>query len=207
MSSSLAATASRAVGKLSPSNTALLVCDVQERFRPLIHKMETVVNTTKFMTSVAKELKFPIVVTQQYTKVFGQTITDAFEDPNDIGSLAPIFEKKKFSMCTEECTHHISSLNKTSFLLVGIEAHVCLQQTALDLLEKGHEVHIIADGVSSQQKYDREIALRRMETSGAYITTAQSAAFMLLGGADHSNFKAVSKLVKDHMVLMNEFNE
>jgi len=208
MSSSLATTASRAVGKLSPSNTALLVCDVQERFRPLIHKMETVVNTTKFMTSVAKELKFPIVVTQQYTKVFGPTITDAFEDSNDIGStLAPIFEKKKFSMCTEECTQHISSLNKTSFLLVGIEAHVCLQQTALDLLEKGHEVHIIADGVSSQQKYDREIALRRMETSGAYVTTAQSAAFMLLGGADHSNFKAVSKLVKDHLVLKNEFNE
>jgi len=170
--------------------------------------METVVNTTKFMTSVAKELKFPIVVTQQYTKVFGPTITDAFEDSNDIGStLAPIFEKKKFSMCTEECTQHISSLNKTSFLLVGIEAHVCLQQTALDLLEKGHEVHIIADGVSSQQKYDREIALRRMETSGAYVTTAQSAAFMLLGGADHSNFKAVSKLVKDHLVLKNEFNE
>jgi len=207
MSSSLAATASRAVGKLSPSNTALLVCDVQERFRPLIHKMETVVNTTKFMTSVAKELQFPIVVTQQYTKVFGPTIKDAFEDSNDIGSLAPIFEKKKFSMCTEECTQHISSLNKTSFLLVGIEAHVCLQQTALDLLEKGHEVHIIADGVSSQQKYDREIALRRMETSGAYITTAQSAAFMLLGGADHSNFKAVSKLVKDHMINTNEFNE
>ena len=207
MSSSLAATASKAVGKLSPSNTALLVCDVQERFRPLIHKMETVVNTTKFMTSVAKELQFPIVVTQQYTKVFGPTIKDAFEDSNDIGSLAPIFEKKKFSMCTEECTQHISSLNKTSFLLVGIEAHVCLQQTALDLLEKGHEVHIIADGVSSQQKYDREIALRRMETSGAYITTAQSAAFMLLGGADHSNFKAVSKLVKDHMINTNEFNE
>lgn len=207
MSSSLAATASRAVGKLSPSNTALLVCDVQERFRPLIHKMETVVNTTKFMTSVAKELKFPIVVTQQYTKVFGPTIQDAFEDPNDLGTLAPIFEKKKFSMCTEECTQHISSLNKSSFLLVGIEAHVCLQQTALDLLEKGHEVHIIADGVSSQQKYDRDIALRRMETSGAFITTAQSAAFMLLGDADHSNFKAVSKLVKDHMVLKNEFNE
>ena len=91
--------------------------------------------------------------------------------------------------------------------MVGIEAHVCLQQTCLDLLEQGHDVHIIADGVSSQQKYDREIALRRMESSGAYVTTAQSAAFMLLGSADHDNFKAVSKLVKDHMTLANEFNE
>ena len=204
---SLAATR-RAVGKLSPSNTALLVCDVQERFRPLIHNMETVINTTKFMTSVAKELNFPIVITQQYTKVFGPTISDAFADPNDIGtSLAPIFEKKLFSMCTEECTQHLTSLNKTSYLLVGIEAHVCLQQTALDLLEKGHDVHIIADGVSSQQSYDREIALRRMVNCGAFLTTAQSAAFMLMGGADHANFKSVSKLVKDHMVLKNEFNE
>ena len=66
---------------------------------------------------------------------------------------------------------------------------------------------MIADGVSSQQSYDREMALRRMENCGAYLTTAQSAAFMLLGSAEHENFKAVSGLVKDHMVLRNEFNE
>lgn len=199
--------ATRAVGKLTPGNTALLVCDVQERFRPLIHKMETVVNTTKFMTSVAKELNFPMVATQQYTKVFGPTLSDAFADPADIGTLCPVFEKKKFSMLTDECSAHLQSLDKTSYLMVGIEAHVCLQQTALDLLERGHDVHIIADGVSSQQRYDREMALKRMESCGAYLTTAQSAAFMLMGSADHGNFKAVSKLVKDHMALRNEFNE
>lgn len=204
---SLAATSRRAVGRLVPSDTALLVCDVQERFRPLIHKMETVVNTTKLMTSVAKELGLPIVATQQYTKVFGPTVPDAFADPKDIGTLAPVFEKKKFSMMTEECSRHLASLGRTSYLLVGIEAHVCLQQTALDLLERGHDVHVVADGVSSQQPYDREVALRRMESGGAWLTTAQSAAFMLLGGADHPNFKAVSKLVKDHMALENEFNE
>jgi nicotinamidase-related amidase len=207
MASRLISTSARAVGKLRPENAVLLVCDVQELFRPLIHKMETVINTTKFMTSVAKELNVPIVATQQYTKVFGPTITDAFADPKDIGTLAPVFEKKKFSMMTPECSEHLSSLGKTSYLLVGIEAHVCLQQTALDLLEQGHDVHIIADGVSSQQKYDREMALRRMESSGAWLTSAQSAAFMLMGSADHPNFKAVSKLVKDHMVLKNEFNE
>eukprot|EP00584_Thalassiosira_punctigera_P012999 CAMPEP_0172555048 /NCGR_PEP_ID=MMETSP1067-20121228/57754_1 /TAXON_ID=265564 ORGANISM="Thalassiosira punctigera, Strain Tpunct2005C2" /NCGR_SAMPLE_ID=MMETSP1067 /ASSEMBLY_ACC=CAM_ASM_000444 /LENGTH=205 /DNA_ID=CAMNT_0013343551 /DNA_START=278 /DNA_END=895 /DNA_ORIENTATION=+ len=203
---SLAATSRRSVGKLTPSNTALLVCDVQERFRPLIHKMETVINTTKFMTSLAKELNFPIVATQQYTKIFGPTVADAFADSKDIGTLVPVFEKKKFSMLTEECSQHLASLEKTSYLLVGIEAHVCIQQTALDLLDQDHDVHIIADGVSSQQPYDREMALRRMECSGAWLTTAQSAAFMLLGSADHPNFKAVSKLVKDHMALKNEFN-
>mmetsp|Transcript_24712 Transcript_24712/g.37479 ORF Transcript_24712/g.37479 Transcript_24712/m.37479 type:complete len:232 (+) Transcript_24712:16-711(+) len=206
---SLASATRRAVGKLCPKSSVLLVCDVQERFRPLIHNMETVINTTKFMTAVAKELQIPCVATQQYTKVFGPTIPDAIADPNDIGTSIPVFEKKLFSMCTEECSKHLASLSsseKTSYLIVGIEAHVCLQQTCLDLLEKGHDVHIIADGVSSQQKIDREIALKRMEQSGAWITTCQSAAFMLLGGADNANFKAVSKLVKDHMTLKNEFN-
>lgn len=206
---SLASATRRAVGKLCPKSSVLLVCDVQERFRPLIHNMETVINTTKFMTAVAKELQIPCVATQQYTKVFGPTIPDAIADPNDIGTSIPVFEKKLFSMCTEECSKHLASLSsseKTSYLIVGIEAHVCLQQTCLDLLEKGHDVHIIADGVSSQQKIDRDIALKRMEQSGAWITTCQSAAFMLLGGADNANFKAVSKLVKDHMTLKNEFN-
>lgn len=206
---SIAASASRrAVGRLRPSESALLVCDVQERFRPLIHKMETVINTTKFMTSVARELNVPIVITQQYTKVFGPTIPDAFVDPTMLGtSFAPIFEKRKFSMLTEECTAHLNSLERKSFVLVGIEAHVCVQQTCLDLLELGHDVHVICDGVSSQGRYDREVALRRMEMSGAWLTTSQSAAFMLLEGADHPKFRTVSGLVKDHMTLRNEFDE
>ena len=206
---SIASATRRAVGKLCPKSSILLVCDVQERFRPLIHNMETVVSTTKFMTAVAKELQIPCVVTEQYSKVFGPTISEAIADPSDLGTSIKVFEKKLFSMCTEECAQHlesISSSEKTSYLIVGIEAHVCLQQTALDLLEKGHDVHIIADGVSSQQKFDREIALKRMEQSGAWITTCQSAAFMLLGSADNANFKSVSKLVKDHMAVKNEFN-
>lgn len=205
---SIASSARRAVGRLRPSDAALLVCDVQERFRPLIHKMETVINTTKFMTSVARELDVPIIITQQYTRVFGPTIADAFADPSIVGtSNAPIFEKKKFSMLTDECSSHLSTLGRTSFVLVGIEAHVCVQQTCLDLLEMGHDVHVICDGVSSQGRHDRDVALRRMETCGAYLTTAQSAAFMLLGGADHPNFRTVSGLVKDHMTHRNEFDE
>lgn len=204
--------ARRAIGRLSPSNSVLLVCDVQERFRPLIHNMETVITTTKLMTSMAKELKIPIVTTEQYSKVFGPTIADAFAEPADIGTpLVPVFEKKKFSMLTPECSDHLASLrggaSTSSYLLVGIETHVCVQQTALDLLEMGHDVHIIADGVSSQRSYDREVALRRLESCGAYLTTAQSAAFMLMGGAEHPNFRAVSKLVKEHMDAKNEFNE
>mmetsp|Transcript_13153 Transcript_13153/g.19343 ORF Transcript_13153/g.19343 Transcript_13153/m.19343 type:complete len:224 (+) Transcript_13153:52-723(+) len=196
MSSTTAITAAkRAVGKLKPENTAFLLCDIQERFRPLIYRGETIVRTAQYMTSVAKALEIPVVASQQY----------CFADVNDL-KTTPTFEKKLFSMCVEDLNEHLKGLKRSSFVLFGIEAHVCVQQTALDLLEQGHDVHIIADGVSSQQSYDREIALQRMSQAGAWLTTAQSAAFMLMQSADHPNFKAVSKLTVEHMKLPNEFN-
>ena len=235
----------RSVGKLHPSTTTLLICDIQERFRPLIHNMETVISTSKFLSGVAHELEVPIVVTQQYTKVFGSTIGDAIFDPSllsprpPLASVVaprregeakegtkrmtiPIFDKKTFSMLTPEVSTHLSTLHSSSqqrtttpsssssssFILLGIEAHVCLQQTALDLVELGHEVHIITDGVSSQNKYDRKVALQRLDKcDGIYLTTAQSVAFMLLRSADHPKFKVVSGLIKDHMASKNEFHQ
>ena len=201
----MSAVTRRAVGKLSPATTALLLCDVQERFRPLIYNMETVVRTAQYMTSVATALDMPCIATQQYTKVFGNTLTDCFATP-DIAAATPIFEKKKFSMLTDEVTAKLTEWNKSSYILVGIETHVCVQQTCLDLLEQGNDVHIIVDGVSSQQAIDRQVALQRMQAAGAYLTTAQSAAFMLMQTADHPNFKTVSKLTVEHMKLPNEFN-
>jgi nicotinamidase-related amidase len=169
---------------------------------------ETIINTSRYMTSVAKALDIPVVITQQYTKVFGDTVKDCFADPEEDLKKYPIFEKKKFSMCTEEVCQYMDSLkNKESVILFGIEAHVCVQQTCLDLLEQGKDVHLIVDGVSSQQAFDREIALQRMSQAGAFLTTAQSAAFMLMQSAEHSNFKAVSKLTVEHMKLPNEFND
>jgi nicotinamidase-related amidase len=95
-----------------------------------------------------------------------------------------IFEKKKFSMMTDEIKEYCSTNDfmdgRDSIVLFGIEAHVCVQQTCLDLIEMGKDVHVVVDCVSSQQGYDREIALRRMENAGAYLTTAQSLAFMLM---------------------------
>jgi isochorismate hydrolase len=94
-----------------------------------------------------------------------------------------------------------------AYILVGIETHVCVQQTCLDLLDAGKQVHIIVDGVSSQQPIDRQVALQRMQQAGAFLTTAQSAAFMLTRTADDPLFKQVSKLTIEHMKKPNEFNE
>ena len=198
----------RAVGKLSPQTSTFLLCDVQERFRPVIHNSETVIRTCRFMTSMAKELSIPLVCTQQYTKAFGPTVSDCYADPTDLSSV-PTFDKKLFSMMTPEVTDHVSKLDRDtkSFVLFGIEAHVCVQQTALDLLERGHDVHVIVDGVSSQRRLDRDVALRRMEGAGAYMTTAQSLAFMLVKSADHPSFRVISGLVVENMKLVNEFDD
>jgi hypothetical protein len=171
------------------------------------------------MTSVAQALEIPIVATQQYTKVFGPTIPEVFPSEELLEST-PIFEKKKFSMLTDECWKHVESLQKRSIVLFGIEAHVCVQQTCLDLLERRrsssndddddddqYDVHVVVDGVSSQRRHDRQVALERMRSAGAFLTTAQSAAYMLMRSAEHENFKAVSGLTVEHMKLPNEFNE
>lgn len=203
---SLSNSGRRLVGKLTPENSVFLLCDIQNRFRPLIYKGETIINTARYMTSVAKALNIPVVITQQYTKVFGDTVKDCFADPDDLAKY-PIVEKKQFSMCVDEVNKHMMELNRKSVIIFGIESHVCVQQTCLDLLEEGKEVHLIVDAISSQQSYDREIALQRMSQAGAFLTTAQSAAFMLMRTADHENFKTVSKLTVEHMKLPNEFNE
>lgn len=172
------------------------------------------------MTSVASECDIPIVVTEHYIKVFGKTITDCFATP-EIQNSAATFEKKLFSMYTPEVKAHMDAIEEkqiaaddparkddpSSIILCGIEAHVCVQQTCLDLLEAGKDVHIIVDAVTSQQSVDRDVALQRMQQAGAFLTTAQSAVFMLAKTADAPYFKALSKLTVEHMKKPNEFND
>jgi nicotinamidase-related amidase len=202
------------IGKLCPDRTVLLICDIQERFLPLIYRSETIVNTCRYMTSVAATLGIPMICTQQYTKAFGNTVSECFAS-SEIQSLAttPVYDKKLFSMLTPEVREKLNTLpaRRDTYILLGIEAHVCVQQTCLDLLELKADgepsyVHLIADGISSQQPYDREIALQRMGSAGAFTTTAQSAAFMLMQSAEHEQFKTISKLTVEHMKLANAFN-
>ncbi|GMI45271.1 hypothetical protein TrCOL_g2687 [Triparma columacea] len=209
----MAAALRTAVGKLTPKSSVLMLCDIQDRFRPLIHEGESIVSQANFLCRIGSELDVPVVCTEQYVKAFGHTCADVLNVPATDGTSAgqmtvPTFEKKLFSMCTPEVMSHISSLgDRTSFILFGIEAHVCVQQTALDLLEQGFDVHVVVDGVSSMSPLDREVALNRMEKCGAYLTTAQSAAFMLMQSAEHPNFKTVSKMISTHAAVNNGFHE
>jgi len=127
------AVAKRMIGKLSPKSTAMLLCDVQDRFRPIIHNSETVISNSRLLTSACDILDIPVVITEQYPKAFGPTVTECFQDGNF--GKNKVFPKTLFSMMTPEVSEHIQSLNATSFIISGIETHVCVQQTVLDLLE------------------------------------------------------------------------
>jgi nicotinamidase-related amidase len=193
------------ISRLKPERSVLFVCDIQERFRPLIFEAETMIEKSKFMCNAADALKIPIVVTEQYPRAFGHTITDL-----PLPEGLQIFEKKNFSMMTEEVTSHFEGLSsagesRDQVIMVGIEAHVCIQQTVLDLLDMGKEVHLVCDAISSQRPHDRSVALDRMKASGAVLGTLESVTFDLMRSAAHPQFKTISGLLKEHNTVENNF--
>jgi len=184
--------------KVSPKNTVMLVCDLQSRLKPVIHAFDNVVNTANKMIKVAKLLNVPVVVTEQNPKGLGPTIAELA-----LSTLGPLhlgtFSKSLFSMITPEVSRVLASRLPPvkSVVLCGIESHVCVLQTALDLLELQYDVHVLADGVSSCNKEEVPWALERMRQAGAQITTSESIAFQLTVDSASPNFKPLAGIVKE----------
>jgi nicotinamidase-related amidase len=186
-----------------PVQPTFLLCDVQERFRPLIRAYPSVIHASSTLCRASVALSAPLLATEQYTKAFGRTVPELQPFLATGAGTAPVFEKLKFSMLTEPVKTHLSTLpssssHPSSYVLFGIEAHVCVLQTALELLAGGKSVFIPVDAVSSQRWGDRAAALHTLSQAGAVLTTTESVLFAVLGGADHPSFKAVSKLVMEH---------
>ncbi|GAA5801187.1 Isochorismatase-like protein [Helicostylum pulchrum] len=196
------------ITKLAPKTTALFVCDVQERFKGLIWQYPSVISVAGKMIKASKLLDIPVVVTEQYPKAFGPTVAEL-----DISDAAINIPKTKFSMYLPEVVDVLKKNNTKSVLLLGIESHVCVLQTALELLENDYDVHVIADGVSSQNYPEIDIAIARMKSAGAIITTSESVLFQLVQDAKHEKFKGISGLVKEYTeatkvnkILQRNFN-
>ena len=179
------------LGRLRPETTAILLCDVQEKFRAAIYKFGTVVTGAQRMTRAAKELNMPVIVTEQYPKGLGHTVEEI-----DV-SQATVVAKTDFSMIVPEVSAKLSELKITDAVIVGLEAHVCVQQTTLDLLASGTNVHLCVDAVSSSDATNRACGLRRAASAGAFVTTTESVLFELIRSKDHPNFKAISTAIKE----------
>ena len=174
---------------LERSRAALVVVDVQEAFRKAVGDFDRVAQRSAILVRGAHAIGVPVVVTEQYPRGLGATVPEVGAA---IGEL-PRLPKTVFSAARAE---GFDLGGRDQALLCGIETHVCVAQTALDLLRSGTQVHIACDAVASRSDADRDTALRRLEQAGATLTSVEAALFELLGEAGTPEFKAVQELVK-----------
>lgn len=174
-------------------HAALLVVDLQEKLLAAIPDGARVLDRARRFIEAAKILKVPIVATEQYPKGIGPTCAEIKAALGD----TPIFDKVAFSSCGAAAFAEAWSKSGADTALVcGVECHVCVLQTTLDLLSQGARVFVLADAVGSRNPFDRDIALERMRQAGAIITTTEAAMFELLERAGTAEFKEVLRLVK-----------
>ncbi len=178
--------------KLRVENTVLVVIDLQERFRPAVIDFDGVASNTSKLVQAANVLQLPVLVTEQYPKGLGSTVEEVSEH---LPTITPI-EKTCFSAAGID--QFMGALNETGrkqVLLCGIESHVCVWQTAEDLLASGFNVHVARDSITSRTDVNMQTGLQKMERAGAVITTVETAVFELLGRAGTDDFKQIQKLV------------
>lgn len=181
--------------RLTREGSTLVVVDVQERLFAAMdaEHREEVVRNLKVLAATARRLSLPIVVTEQYPKGLGHTLPELREA---LGPIEPL-EKVTFSCCdTEGFSARLKAAKTRQVILVGIEAHVCVLMTGLDLLAEGFAVHLAADAVTSRTQGNWRIGVEQLRQAGAVITGTESVLFQLLQKADTDDFRALVKLIK-----------
>jgi nicotinamidase-related amidase len=178
---------------LVTDKTALLIIDIQERIIGVINENETVVENTIKLIKGFKALGVPIYYTEQYPKGLGPTVESI---QNELDNTEAI-QKLTFSCFgAGNLFEELKNKNISQVVVCGIESHVCVQQTVLDLLANGFQVNLAADAVSSRRVKDYEIALARMRQHGVEVTTTEAILFELLNVCGTDVFKQISKIVK-----------
>ncbi|MBN1132318.1 MAG: hydrolase [Bacteroidales bacterium] len=179
--------------RIEKTNSIGLVIDIQERLIPQIAEQELLVKNVQILLEGLQILGIPVLITEQYPKGLGPTLK---EIELHLPQNSPI-EKIAFSCCDEQAfLGALQRSGKKQVIICGIETHVCILQTVLDLLECSYLPVVIADCVSSRKIHDKEIALARMRQEGAVISSYESILFELTRIAGSDTFKTISKLVK-----------
>lgn len=182
------------ISRISRGQAALAIIDMQEAFRKVIPDFDTVASRISKAVQGARILNVPVIVTEQYPqglKHTAQEIIDAL--PAEL----KVIEKTCFSSCgAEDFLSELLSRNIKQVLLCGIEAHICVMQTALDLLERGLEVHLLVDCITSRKPENKLAALARLTQAGAVQSTLEMALFEIMRGSDSPQFKQIQVLIK-----------
>lgn len=175
--------------RLTAEASVVCVIDVQTRLVPAMREGEQIVARCRRLVEAARLLGVPLVVTEQYPQGLGPTVPGLAE------VLPPPLSKTAFSCSGCEGFLEALPAQATAVVLCGLETHVCVAQTALDLLEAGRQVVVVVDAVTSRHAIDHEVALRRLEAAGAVLSTSEAVLFEWCRGATHPQFQAVRKFV------------
>ena len=176
---------------------ALVVIDIQEKLAPAMDgaAFARCHRAVRTLVEVARWKKWRVVATEQYPKGLGRTIPDLASDLAEVGA-GPALEKTAFSACGAEGFAERLGPDVTAAILVGMEAHVCVHETALDLLARGLAVFVPWDGIASRREEDRANALASLRQAGAIVTSSETLAFQAAGRAGTPEFKAISARVR-----------
>jgi nicotinamidase-related amidase len=179
--------------RLLKEHSAALIIDIQERLFPLIWEHEKLARNIPILIEGLKVLGVPVFATEQYVKGLGPTVQPIAVA---LGELKRI-EKQAFSCCDEPSVMEgIAVSGKENIIIAGIESHVCILQTVIDLKHNGYHPVVVEDCISSRKENDKKIAIERMRQEGVIIATYESILFELLRYSGTEQFKGISKLVK-----------
>lgn len=178
---------------LTPENTCLLVIDIQEKLHKHMYNRDQVEKNSVVLVEIAQALNIPILWCQQVPDALGPTIQPVWSLLNE----QPSFDKTSFSCCGDQAfTAKLDELKPGTAILCGIETHVCVFQTAMDMMDKGIDVHVIVDATSSRSNENKQIALHRMGKAGVTLSSTEMYLFELLRDSKHEKFRELAKLIK-----------
>jgi len=176
---------------IEPNDCLFLMVDMQEKFQDIIYEMDIVIKNADILNKVAEILEIPLIVTEQNPQKLGKTLENIY-----ISKFHKRFEKTKFSALTTDVEKYIKEKDRHVIVVYGIEAHICILQSCLDILNDEYSVLLVADAVSSRTIHNKKMALHLLNNYGTAIVTTEMLLFLLLKDAKHQSFKDISKLVK-----------
>lgn len=187
-------------GVLQRERAALVVIDIQERLAAAMPHRERVIARTRLLIATASIVGVPVIATRQYPRGLGELEPDliaALEESDSQGNAAARVDKVAFDCFAEpEFSSALVAAGRTQLLIAGMETHICVCQTALAGLKQGLDIHVAADACCSRDDSNHDLAITRLAHAGAVVTTAESAAYELVGKAGTDEFKALLGAVK-----------
>lgn len=192
---SMNTTAISRADQLDADRAFVLVIDIQEKLVPLVRQWEQLVSTTGKLLDGVAVFGLPVLVTQQYPKGLGRTHPEILRYLEQ--HQATTLEKPTFSAWADPGVREaILTIDRPQVIIAGVETHVCIQQTVLDLVSRDYDVFVCADAVGSRGRMDHEQSLKRMRHRGACVTTVESVLFELCGRCDSPRFKPMLEVIK-----------